>query len=589
MNESPGVQPAVKPTRSPFSQTFYVANIMEVFERLAWYGFFANAALYITSPADQGGLGFNEAQRGFLMGTVPFILYLLPVITGALADRYGYRKMFMLSFCIMAPSYYFLGQVNTFSAFLMVFLCIALGASIFKPVVVATVGKTTDDSNRGLGFGVFYTIVNIGGFLGPIIAGYMQSISWDMVFIMSGAWIAINFIPAFFLYKEPTSSSNDDKKSLTKVLAETQEVLGNARLAILIFPLLLGLIIAGGGWISYLNYSIFACLWLLINSGWNYFSTKEQNANWYLQKFRIGNGPFVLYLLILAGFWTSYNQLFITLPIYIRDFVDTHNLITFVAQYNQTLADGLTGINVDKVEAALIRAMEKTTATAQSDLLSLQLMMPLDVLTTALNHLKSLTPQDLNEAALAYANSWKDQYSQMKPTYLLSLNFGSIVCFQIIISSFIERWRPFPVLVAGTTILSAGLLFGGLAHSAEIGGIFIIGGVLIFSFGEMIASPKSQEYVAKIAPHHKTAMYMGYYFVCIALGNLFGGLLSGWSYEKFAKNGEPGMMWLLFAIIGIITAIALIVFDKTVVPTLEAQHTAEDHVDTEGLQKLEEV
>jgi proton-dependent oligopeptide transporter, POT family len=77
----------------------------------------------------------------------------------------------------------------------------------------------------------------------------------------------------------------------------------------------------------------------------------------------------------------------------------------------------------------------------------------------------------------------------------------------------------------------------------------------------MVASPKSQEYVAAIAPPRQTAMYMGYYFVAMALGNLFAGLLSGWSYSYFGQTlQQPLLMWALYALIAGLTAIALLWF-----------------------------
>jgi POT family proton-dependent oligopeptide transporter len=76
-------------------------------------------------------------------------------------------------------------------------------------------------------------------------------------------------------------------------------------------------------------------------------------------------------------------------------------------------------------------------------------------------------------------------------------------------------------------ILSAGIALCGLGASLALGGFTVNFAVVIFSIGEMIASPKSQEYVAAIAPKSKTAMYMGYYFVSLALGNLFAGLSGG--------------------------------------------------------------
>jgi len=139
------------------------------------------------------------------------------------------------------------------------------------------------------------------------------------------------------------------------------------------------------------------------------------------------------------------------------------------------------------------------------------------------------------------------------------------------VSWVIQRWKPFPVLVVGTIVAGLGLAVGAVAFT----GYMVIVLILVFAFGEMIASPKSQEYVARIAPGDKVALFMGYYFVSIALGNLFGGILSGWGYEKIARGMDnPELMWILFGGIGLVTAVALLAFNKTVVPKLEAQREA---------------
>lgn len=227
--------------RSPFQQAFYVANTMEIFERLAWYGMYTLLASYIMTPTTQGGLGLGNTERGLIMGVVPFFLYLFPVISGALADRFGYRKMFLLSFTLMAPSYYFLGYAKDLGSFMSIFMLIALGAGIFKPVVTATISRTTDDTNRGLGFGIFYMMVNIGGFLGPLLAPIIQKhYGWQWVFIFACIWISVNFIPALFFYKEPERHGKN--KTLTQVFHEMQQVLGNFRLALLVVPLLVLLV-----------------------------------------------------------------------------------------------------------------------------------------------------------------------------------------------------------------------------------------------------------------------------------------------------------------------------------------------------------
>ncbi len=550
--------------RNPFHRAFYIANTMEIFERLAWYGFFTLSSLYITSPTAQGGLGFSDQERGFLQGMIPFLLYLLPVITGALADRFGYRRMFLISFAIMCPSYYMLGQVHSFWAFFMVFLAVAVGAACFKPVVVGTIGRSTDDTNRGLGFGVFYTMVNIGGFIGPFIAGYVRAVSWDLVFVMSAIWIGINFIPALFFYKEPEHDSSKDQRSLKLVLLEAQEVLGNGRLALMVVPAIIALMVTTRMGIAFHYYLSGVLVWILCNLAWTFAVKNTQSSAWFMQTIKIGNIPFVLYLLILTGFWVVYFQLFTTLPVFIRDFVDTKDVVFALQQFAPSTLDFLAGVNQEQLSQALPALAQKyqTSMDAQAlkqlafELVNYKVMVPDEALRAGL-----LTIQQGTNSSTVLAAQWASQYRQVNPEYIVNVGFGLIVVCQIAISAFIQRWSALPILVFGTLVLSLGIALCGVGAGVAIGGITVIIAVAVFSIGEMIASPKSQEYVAAIAPKSKTAMYMGYYFVSMALGNLFAGLLSGWAYTAIAKDlGRPMWMWLLFAVIGVATAIALLIF-----------------------------
>ena len=256
-------------------------------------------------------MGFSDTQRGTLQGLVPFFIYLLPAITGTLGDRYGYRRMLMIALAIMTPSYYLLGQVSSYGMFFVAFMGVALGAAIFKPLISGTVSRTTDDSNRSLGFGIFYMMVNIGGFLEPLIAGYMRDISWDLVFVMAAVWIAINFIPVTFFFKDPSKvslkdfykdslndSENDNEndnenkrpnekiiinesKKFSETLLEMQEVLGNARFALTIFPVVIAYMLPGTELISVEQSLIFIGLWLIINLFWNILASHE-SVNWWL-------------------------------------------------------------------------------------------------------------------------------------------------------------------------------------------------------------------------------------------------------------------------------------------------------------------
>ena len=554
--------------RTAFGQTFYVANTMEIFERLAWYGFFTLSSLYMTSPIAQGGLGFNDKERGFLQGMIPFLLYLFPVITGALADRYGYKKMFLISFTIMAPSYYMLGQVTEFWSFCAVFLAVAVGAACFKPIVVGTVGRVTDDTNRGLGFGIFYTMVNVGGFLGPLIAGYMRVIGWDMVFIMSSLWILLNFIPVIFFYHEPHTTTRND--SLKTVLAQAQQVLGNGRLAVLVLPLIIAIMIAAKGVISLMFFLQLSLLWILLNMIWSRFATNSAGGHWYQEKIKVGNKNFVTYLLILTGFWTMYLQLFITTPLYIRDFVNTQDLVMMITHFVPSWLDFLAAVNPEKltefIEHSILQGDVNDPLYIQAlyfDLVNYKVMVAPELIQEGLI---SVANQTLTASQLT--TDWINQHRQVNPEYLINLDFALIVIAQITVSKICNQLKAIPVIVSGTLLVAVGYVIGGFAHGMLLGGTLMVTSILVFAVGEMVASPKSQEYVAAIAPKENTAMYMGYYFVSMALGNLFAGLLSGWLYADLAKKAQmPMLMWAIFAAIGAITAILLMWFDNRLTRT----------------------
>lgn len=555
--------------KSSFGSAFYVANTMEIFERLAWYGFFALSSVYMTTPVSQGGAGFTDSERGALQGIIPFFLYLLPVVTGALADRYGYKRMFVFSFSIMAPSYFLLGQADGFSSFFIAFAMVALGAACFKPVVVGTISRSTNDENRGLGFGIFYTMVNIGGFVGPLVAGYVRAVSWDAVFVMSALWIALNFIPVLFFYKEPKQTASNE--SLKQVLLQAQEVLGNARFAFLVFPCIVLLMLAGAQWLAYSTafFAIFG--WAIVNLLWNMAVTKSTDV-WYRQRIKISNVPFALYLFLLTGFWTIYNQMFYTLPLYIRDFVDTGDLVTALNWFAPSLVNFFAVVNTDAVTETLAAALVSNVEpmALKEQLLHLKLAVPLSEVSQFLNGELGLTSQQV-------AAQWRDMYRQINPEYLINLNFASIVLAQVAVSLICSKFKTINVLVTGVVVFSLGLLTVILSQSFWLAGTVIVVAIVMMAFGEMITSPKSQEYVASIAPKEQAALYMGYYFVSMALGFLFAGLLSGWGYGYVAKElNRPELMWMIFAAIGLITSLGLLWFNQSVVKDAGIEVT--DHV-----------
>jgi dipeptide/tripeptide permease len=607
-----------KKTANTFTRTFYIANTLEIFERIAWYGFFTVSSLYMSTTPSAGGLGFSDTERGILQGIIPFFVYVLPVVTGAMGDRVGYRKMFLIAFALLTPSYLLLGQVREFWPFFCVYMVVALGAAIFKPLVVGTVVRSANDDNRGRAFGIFYMMVNVGGFLGPVIAGFVRAISWDHVFWLSSIAIGINLLIALFFLeddspkrgqtvvdqerdqsnadplsktvglqqrvKAPHDTSSDDENDAAQsaasaALADAIEVLGNGRFALLLIPIILGLMIAGGGWITWHGYGLFLLFWFGAQVIWDRLvQDAASEAPWYGQKLRVGNAPFLVYLLVLSLFWAVYNQIFLTFPLYIQDFVNTSDAVAIAKSFSDTFAQFIAPVDTARLAAALetLSITQPESAEARRTLVQYQIWVPVTELGSGL---AALSSGDISADRLA--NEWASEYRQVSPEYIIAFDFLSIVLFQYFISRWGENRAPFGMLILGTGMIGAAFVIGGMSHMVAFGGVLTIASIIVFAFGEMFASPKSQEYVASTSSPEQAALFQGYYFVSIAIGYLLAGIMSGWAYGEIAvKANQPFVMWALFAGLAVIAMFALALFNRYLAPYMGARKKlSEAHYD----------
>jgi dipeptide/tripeptide permease len=557
-----------------FPPQFWVANTMEIFERMSWYGWFTVMALYVTGSVETGGLGFSTEIRGALQGIVPFFLYMFPVFTGALADRFGYKKTFIWAYLIMMLSYFLLGQFSSLPTFFLAFMFVAVGAALFKPVVVGTVAKVTTGDNSSMGFGIFYMMVNIGGFVGPIVAGIMRGMGWQWVFVACSFWAFINLIIVLLFYKEPEYEASQREGGFGKILDNMVEVLGNGRFFITVFGVLFALMLANIGlWepFGWVECGWFVLIWLVVNFAWDrVMPAVAEGRPALMQRMRCSNWRFALFLLIMSGFWTSFNQIFYTMPEYIRDFVETRPMTEFVTGiFGEDSIERVATVS-DLERAEVVRNLQlfvdgEATAEETSEVL---LASKVRQSPEQLQAMMSTQPGAAEEmASEAIANG-----RQFNPEYIVNINAGGIVLFQVLVSFLMARFHRFTTMIVGMIVAAAGIgmsFFAGGAGMTGIGAsVWLVAlGLLTFSFGEMMASPTSQEYVGRIAPAEKKALYMGYYFVAVALGNLFGGILSGELYGNLAlRMGRPDLMWLSFGGIMLLTALMFLLYDKFALP-----------------------
>jgi dipeptide/tripeptide permease len=390
-----------------YPRTFWAANSLELFERWAYYGIFNLLALYLTGSQETGALGFSQVQKGLIMGIVNAILYFLPIITGAVADRYGYKKVLLVAFIILSTGYFLMGMVTSFAAIFLTFFYVAIGAALFKPIISATISRTTDENSSSIGFGVFYMIINIGAMIGPYIASELRELKWQYIFVMSSGIILVNILILLIFYKET------DPLKVTEPLS---------------------------------------------------MSLKQIFKNIYLA---LRDTKFLFFLIIIIGGWTVYWQYFYSLPVFIEQWTDT-----------SVIYDAISGI---------FPSLAKAIGTEDGRIL---------------------------------------------PEKLLLMDAFCIILFQVALSTFVMRYKPINTMIAGFILNAIGLT---AALFTENGWILLMA-IFIFSIGEMCFSPKILEYISNLAPRDKTALYMGSNFLPMAMGNFLGGLLSGKVYEMTADK-----------------------------------------------------
>ncbi len=212
--------------------TLYSAVVMELFERLAYYGMVLVLGLYLVQH-----IGIRPEVYGTVYGIFTAALYFLPLVAGALADRFGYRPALIVAFGTLAGGYWLLGAAASFPLICAALALIAVGGSIIKPTISGTITRTTEDGPlRTVGFGLYYMMINAGGLLGPVIAAQVRNrTEFHYVFWVSAAVCALMFGQAVLAFREPVEAAQRARQaSLGQVAIGIVEVLRNGRFVLLL-------------------------------------------------------------------------------------------------------------------------------------------------------------------------------------------------------------------------------------------------------------------------------------------------------------------------------------------------------------------
>ena len=415
--------------RTPFKRVFWVANSIEVLERFAYYGIYMGFGIYLQQ------LGYSKGDLGIIQSIFLALSYLVPLFSGTFADKYGFKKVFIISYLAYLPSILLLIFTKSFSGIALTMLSIGFAAGIFKPLVSGTVRVVTDQTNKTLGFGIFYAMVNVGASFGPIIMGKLRAMSWNYVFITAAIAVGIMFLITLFFYKEPPREI--EGITIKKKFKDMGEALTNYKF--LTFIILLGIF-----------------------------------------------------------FWMPFWAFFNVLAVYINDYLNTATLYEGV---KSVLGAGITSI---------------------------------------------ISHQD--------GNVWKINAEAISHTGYI------IIIFQLLISRTFEKRSAIPSFLFGIFMAALGFVVLGFSVTMASGLVFL--GIFLFAIGEMISSPRIQEYITWIAPKEKAGLYMGTNFLATFIGAMLSGIYTA-LMGSFEASGHPEYIMYALAVHSVVGIIAIWIFTKT--------------------------
>lgn len=251
-------------------RTYWIANSIEMFERLAYYGLRTVIPIYMVLSRQRGGPEFNHQQKGTIFFWWALITSFLPMFTGGFADRYGYKRVIALACAIDIAAYVTLAHVKSYPLFFLGCLGLSLGSGLFKPGLQGLLAQSIRKDNASVAWGLFYMLVNIGGLLGPMLASHLRAQNWQWVFYSCALVMSSNFI-LLLLFPEPPRHPHPEHAHHASVLRVLQVSLKH-----LLEPRLF------------------------------------------------------IFILIFSAFWLMYNQVFDILPNVIDDWVDSAPLLSWL-------------------------------------------------------------------------------------------------------------------------------------------------------------------------------------------------------------------------------------------------------------------
>ncbi len=513
----------------------------EMWERFGYYLMLGIFVLYMIDV--KRGLSIPDKRADDIFGTFIAFTYLTPFIGGFLADRkLGYIKSVYIGGILMAAGYLGLALPGLTTFYISVALII-IGNGFFKPNISTLLGNLYSapeyKSKKDSGYNLFYMGINIGAFLGPILAAFMRNkYSWSAAFATAGVGMLIGLV--VFTIGLKHFKHADVLKPVEKGDASMGKVFGGVFLPAIISGII--------GWI--LPQHLFGVA--------NIFGSNSTDA------FIFAAIPVVIFYVSL---WVKANAndkrpiaallvIFALSAVFWAVFKQNGTALTRWAKY-------YTDREVAEVVEAPARALYQVeTMPSKQD----SVVLYDDQFQAVKQDGKTVK---IYGRDVYFRNLPADRIPPNdEPVYLTSTElfqsvnpFWVVVLTPVVVGFFamLNRRKKEPstatkiafglLISALSTLVMVGAVYAGGNGAEKVSPLWLVGVYGVITVGELLLSPMGLSLVSKLSPPRLTALMMGGFFLSTSIGNKMSGVLAGmwYSYDNKANFFLFNCMLLLIS------------------------------------------
>ncbi len=457
----------------------YALALANTGERFGYYTMLAIFVLFL-----QSNFGWGEGLAGTVYATFLMLVYFLPIVGGAVADKIGFGRCVTFGIIVMFIGYLLLAipagaGAAAIAIMSLALVLISMGTSLFKGNLQVMVGKLYDDpkfaNQRDAGFSIFYMAINIGALFAPTAATKLHA--WAMTALHASEASAYHYafgvaclslvvsIAIYYGFRwtfaQVDNTANKAKKNNGDKVVES------------------------------------------------HVETPEEKADTHSRLVAL----FLVFAVVIF-FWMAFHQNGLTLTYFARDFT-------------QTTATGLVGMLFDVTNLlGVIVLVYALFAIFQSKTSKGKVISGIVILACA-----AFLGYRVFESAGQTVNVDVPLYQQFNPCFVVMLTPVSMALFGWLASRKKEPSAPRKIglgmLVAGIGYVIMIAASVGLSYHASyvaddpqrVSPPWLVSTYLVLTFAELLLSPMGISFVSKVAPQKYQGVMMGCWFGATAIGN----------------------------------------------------------------------